>query len=535
MGRVRTVAPAFMLGGLLLVLLPGVAASSAPFEPRSSDFNGDGYGDLAVGAPGEAVGAKRDAGAVNVLYGSASGLTSAGDQAWTQDSPGVGGRSESGDYFGAGLATSDFDGDSYADLAIGAPVEHPAAGQQGGGAINVLYGSARGLTAAGDQMWMVGASGMGSDSFGVNLVAGDFDADGFGDLVVGLPSRTVAGVQGAGALQVRFGGPGGLTSAGALTLSQASPGLPGEPGRYDQFGGALASGDLDGDGYDDLAIGIPGEVVDGQTYAGAVLVMSGGTDRFTDPRIQEWSQASPGVEDAPDPGGDPGDEDAYLAPGDNFGAALAIGNFDGAGGADLAIGARGEVVTGDAVALGAVHVLYGSSDLLLAAGSQFWHEEVAGVPGSATGRDWFGASLAAGDLDGDAIDDLAVGIPLKGFGSQFRAGALAVLYGSSTGLTAIGSQSWSQASAGVPGAPEFADQFAWDLAVADLGRGAAEDLVIGVPRESIGSVHGAGMAHVLFGTPAGLSTAGTQAWSQQTSGVLGRSEQDDVLGLSLAP
>ena len=55
----------------------------------TGDFNGDGYADLAVGVPGEDVGSISDAGAVHVLYGSVSGLTSTWDQLWTQDSPGV--------------------------------------------------------------------------------------------------------------------------------------------------------------------------------------------------------------------------------------------------------------------------------------------------------------------------------------------------------------------------------------------------------------------------------------------------------------
>jgi len=67
-------------------------AAGAPGAAEPSDFNGDGYADLAIGVPGEDLAGHVEAGAVNVLYGSATGPTSAGDQLWTQDTPGVKGR-----------------------------------------------------------------------------------------------------------------------------------------------------------------------------------------------------------------------------------------------------------------------------------------------------------------------------------------------------------------------------------------------------------------------------------------------------------
>ena len=68
-----------------------------------NNFNGDDFADLAIGAAGEDVGTRVDAGAVNVQYGSATGLPGPGGQLFTQDSPGVGGGAESGDGFGAAL------------------------------------------------------------------------------------------------------------------------------------------------------------------------------------------------------------------------------------------------------------------------------------------------------------------------------------------------------------------------------------------------------------------------------------------------
>ena len=113
------------------------------------DFNGDGIADLAIGVPNEDVGTIADAGAVNVLYGTATGLSSATNQIWTQNSLGiVGDVSEDFDLFGFALAAGDFNGDGFDDLAVGVVGEDVAVFMgtvANAGAINVLYGSANGL------------------------------------------------------------------------------------------------------------------------------------------------------------------------------------------------------------------------------------------------------------------------------------------------------------------------------------------------------------------------------------------------------
>ena len=84
---------------------PAAAATGAAGgQSLLSDFNGDGFGDLAIGAPYEDVltgGSNNlDAGAVTVIYGSAAGLTAVDSQIWTQDSAGILGVGEASDWFG---------------------------------------------------------------------------------------------------------------------------------------------------------------------------------------------------------------------------------------------------------------------------------------------------------------------------------------------------------------------------------------------------------------------------------------------------
>src|SRR5439155_14715742 len=158
------------------------------FAAAVGDFNADGFSALAVGVPFESIGSTASAGAVAILYGSlAAGLTSDGNQFWSQDSPGVLDQAEAGDQFGSSVAVGDFNGDGFADLAVGVPGEDDHRG-----AVNVLYGSAAGLSSAGNQFWNQDSPGVlgtkaADDNFGSALAAGDFGLGAESDLAVGSP------------------------------------------------------------------------------------------------------------------------------------------------------------------------------------------------------------------------------------------------------------------------------------------------------------------------------------------------------------
>lgn len=416
------------------------------------NFDGDAYTDIAVGAPGKDVGGAGGAGRVSILFGSSSGLGPR-DQLWSQDSSGIQGAAEADDAFGGALAAGDFDNDGRDDLAIGTSGEN-LDGVSDAGVVTVLYGAGSGLTDR-DQDWTQNASGVAGsvergDGFGSALAAGDFDGDGDADLAIGAPGEVLGSADGAGMVNVLYGSGTGLRSTRGEAWHQGSTGIPGSNEDGDATGGALGTGDFNGDGRSDLAIGSAGETVNGARDAGAITVLYGtSAGGLSSGSAQAFHQDSTGVI---------GTAEAE----DNFGAAFAGGDVNGDGFGDLAIGAPAENV--GATDAGAVHILYGSASRLNASGDEFWSQDTDGIADSSQIGEAFGTTIAIADFDADGRADVAIGVPGEEISSIRDAGAVVVLYGSTGGATATGDELWHQDVTGIAGAPGGQAHFGGALA-----------------------------------------------------------------------
>lgn len=418
----------------------------------SGDFNGDGEMDLAIGAPLEDIGGvKLNAGSVTVMYGSPVGLANSLTLYIEQGRDGVAGVSAAEDLFGSSLAAGDFNRDGYTDLAIGSPNDDlfPA---ENCGAVNVLFGSRSGLTPQDQEYIFQGATlsqQLGAnDNFGAALTAGDYNQDSYVDLAVGVPGEDFDEIAGVGIVHVLSGSPTGLLGTPNFVLRQGLNGIFNSVGYMDSFGNVLASGDFDGDGKDDLAIGVPYEdTSDTLLNVGLVHVVYGAI-------TQGWLGAQSFFQ------GDNGVSEVLEAQ-DQFGYALTAGDFNADGRDDLAIGVPRESY-GAYNQTGVVQVLYGSPNGLTTLDDDVWAQNVENIFGDPETYDVFGWSLAAGRINDDVYFDLVIGIPGDAT-NGVHGGGIEVIYGSASGLTNGAEPLYpsylSQYGARTPETDEIADRF----------------------------------------------------------------------------
>ncbi|MFC8197856.1 FG-GAP repeat protein [Streptomyces sp. NPDC057298] len=457
--------------GTAIVSGPAFAAGDQRAKAVAhDDFNGDGYPDLVAATPAAGVGGKSGAGLVSVLYGSSSGIDTARRVVLTQSSAGVPGTPEAHDAFGSAVTSADLDGDGYADLAVGSPGEDIGNVVDAGG-VTVLWGSARGLT--GTSSWLEsGTLGPSSarESYGTGLTTADVDGDGRpelahldaeGTLYVHdfSNSRTPAAPEQLHDLPSENGfRPSGLTGAdydkdgyAELVITGSEQQLEQREGRSILLRGTAsgldldrsfgegwvgASGDINKDGYPDLVLGSPYTLEHGEwdLSAGAVFVRFGGPDGLfagnTEAPDQVFEQGQGGI---------PGSSEV----GDDFGADLSLGDVDGDGYPDLAIGSPGEGI-GDLGDAGATWLLRGSAQGLRSAGVQTLNQDTAGVPGAAEAGDRFGAQVRLIDSDRDGRAELVTTAPYE----NDSAGFAWVFDSTASGLTTSGSWSFGAVALG---------------------------------------------------------------------------------------
>ncbi len=170
-----------------------------------------------------------------------------------------------------------------------------------------------------------------------------------------------------------------------------------------------------------------------------------------------------------------------------------------------------------------MNVIYGVAGTGLdAAGNQFWSQDTAGVRDSAESEDLFGNALASGDLSGDGVDDLAIGVLTEDLGANNYAGAVNILYGTAaSGLDAAADDFLNQDSNGILGHSELGDQFGDALAIGDMDGDGTDDLAVGVPEEDLlpgAAAPEAGTVNVVYGAAGGITSNGDQRWDQDSTG-----------------
>ena len=388
------------------------------FSVAAGDVNGDGTDDILVGAPTVAGRGGTD-GAVYVVFG-AEDLGGTVDTAAAQQDltvTGPGGVS----YFGDSLAVGDVNGDGASDIIIGATF---AADQERGignvGAVYAVFGPVGAAdtveTALGEHDAVIfGAEPF--DELGDTVAAGDVNGDGYGDIIATAEAADGPDNDRSTAAEVHvvFGASG---LSGTLRISDGDQDVSVYGAEaHDTLGFSLASGDLDGDGFDDIIMGA--RLADGpensRQQAGEVYVVFGAAD------LGGARDIAQGQEDLTIFGADASDF---------FGSSMAVADVDGDGSAEAILGAgfasgaaNGRPNSGEAYVLGPVA---SGGPLDIAAGAP------RVVIFGAEAGDALGSSLAGGDLNGDGRDEIVLmAATASGLAGTPEAGRIYVVSGDS--------------------------------------------------------------------------------------------------------
>ena len=405
------------------VIVYGVtAADQLARSMAAADLNGDGKVDLVLGTP-SADGpsdTRSAAGEVYVLYGrktwpSVIDLKNL-DPASTNADVTIFGAA-AGDQLGRAVACGDVNGDGKADLVIGAPGSD--IGTTDSGTVYIFYGPLTSnridLNSASANVRMTGPDA--GDNAGRTLVLGDLNGDGKKDVVVGLPGGDGPAVDprtDSGEFRIVYGS-ASLPSTIALGTS-ANVTIYGASSGNGTAAAGLATGNLNNDAFIDLAIGVDFADGPGATRSGAgeVDVIFGSASL---PAVIDLKTTAPSVRIY---GSDPGDR---------LGEGLAVGSLNGAdvyGSGqvtmdDLIIGAPGAdgppSLPGGRDAAGEAYIIYGQSqadDPFPATIDLHDFSSSAYVDAIFYGRDvgdTLGTQLASGDVNGDGIGEVLIGVP----------------------------------------------------------------------------------------------------------------------------
>jgi len=419
----------------------------------AGDVNGDGYDDVIVGAPYLDAGQDSE-GRVYVYHGGPSGLSST--PAWVKES------NLTLTLFGYSVqGAGDTDGDGYGDVLIGSPAYSD--GQSNEGRVQLFRGSATGLRTT--HSWAI-ESNQAVAYMGYSVsTAGDFNGDGFADVIIGAPEYD-SPTQDEGVAFVHLGSPAGPDLMFALSAESNK-----EEGQVGLS--VMTAGDVNGDGFSDCLVGSP-YFVDGESHGLARVYHGQGASISPTPRLSNIAGTA----------------------GDAFGQAVApAGDVNGDGYGDFIIGSPG--YSNGQSDEGAAFVYHSEPDDASIGATLESGQTGAGL----------GTSVdCAGDVNGDGYDDVIVGAPLYDNG-QSEEGRAFVYHGSPTGISTTAA--WT-AESNQPQA-----NFGWSVARAgDVNGDGYGDVIVGAYRYTNGQ-DSEGRAFVYHGSPTGLLT--TASWTAESN------------------
>jgi Ca2+-binding RTX toxin-like protein len=379
----------YKIAGVASGAPPAAAYDESGYSVASAgDVNGDGFGDLIIGAPGADPNGSYS-GASYVLFGGPSG----GPRDLTFPINGE----TAGDFSGFSVASAgDVNGDGFADLIIGAFQADNYSGASyvvfGGSPIPFLEGGTELSTLDGTNGFKIG--GAGNETGWAVASAGDVNGDGFDDVIIGAQNESAS--------YLVFGKGSVFDANFDLSTLDGTNGIKISSGSYvgDQSGWSVASaGDVNGDGFDDLIIGAVSALNTDGFFSGASYVVFGGSSLDANLDLSTLD-------------GSNGFKISGVAENDVFGWSVAsAGDFNGDGFDDLIIGAPGGGANPSTP--GASYVVFGKASSFDA---NFDVSTLDGTNGfkisGEVAYDHSGFSVAsAGDVNGDGFDDLIIGVP----------------------------------------------------------------------------------------------------------------------------